>query len=133
MPNLPRPKRHKYLPERKRKPGRNQAFYHSTTWRKLSRRLRAQHPICKVAEYAGELREAQLVDHIIAIEFGGSELDLRNLMPMSRHYHDRKSGIEAHGPFLRTVTTSSGLVPEDVQQLYHRLTGRNEPVEDDFT
>jgi len=132
MPNLPRPKRYKYQPERKRKkrePTGDQQLYNSPVWRKLSKSLREQHPICKVALYAGEILKVDLVDHVIAIGFGGSTWSKLNLLPMSRKYHDIKSGLEAHGPFLRTISTPTGYAPEDVEQLFKRLTGLDQPID----
>jgi hypothetical protein len=66
---------------------------------------------------------AQCTDHIIARDFGGAEFDPRNLMAMTKDYHDKKSGMETHGLFLRTRQTPHGLVPEDRYQVIERLTG----------
>lgn len=132
MPHLKKPTRRNYQPPRKRKPTGNQAFLNTTAWRKTTKRYRQLHPLCEVSEAIGVVAAAQCTDHIIARDFGGSEYDPRNLMAMTKEYHDKKSGMETHGSFLATIRTPSGLIPADRQQVIECLTqGRGGGFEPD--
>jgi hypothetical protein len=65
----------------------------------------------------GQTIEAEVTDHIIALSFGGSPYDQRNLMSLCKYQHDRKSGYESSGLFLSTKRTEHGLIPVDRQEL----------------
>ena len=123
MPYLKKPNRRNYLPPRpERKPTGDQSFLNTGAWRSKTRLYRQRNPLCEVSAAIGRDEAADCTDHIIAREFGGSLFDERNLMAMSNHYHNRKSGMETHGAFLRTVWTPSGLIPEDRSQIINILT-----------
>jgi len=123
MPHLKKPTRRNYQPPRKRVPTGNQKFLNSEAWRRTTRLCRQLRPLCEVSEAIGVDAAAQVTDHVIAREFGGAEFDRRNLMVMTKHYHDIKSGMETHGPFLQTISTPRGLVPADRSEAIRRLTG----------
>ena len=124
MPNLPRSRRRSYEPDkpkRERQATGDQSFYNSPRWRRVSRLYRQKHPLCEVAKAKGEVRAAEVVDHIISITFGGARYDERNLMAMSHHYHNRKSGLETHGCFLATVDSAEGKLPRQRSEVFERL------------
>jgi len=92
------------LPWVKERKGRTRkadpSFYNTTKWRKLSKAIRLENPLCEVYEHFGEIRPTNVTDHIIRIESGGAKLDPANLMSMSSYYHDIKSGKEKTTPIL---------------------------------
>lgn len=119
MPHLPKQtKRKAYQPKPKAKRHGNKAyrFYNSWGWRKVSKGMRKQQPMCEVYP---EL-VADVVDHIIPIVVddrgqpkttGGAPLDERNLMCMSHKAHNKKRGKEAHNITVESIQTINGLVP----------------------
>lgn len=97
MPDLPRPGKKNYKPRRDdRKPTSDQSFYQSTTWRKARIGYIIGQPLCEVSAAAGLVVPAEVVDHIIPISVGGSKLDPRNFMSLSKAIHDYKSSLESH-------------------------------------
>ena len=122
MPNLPKPRRRRYLPDRKRTPTGDQSFYNTARWRKTSQAVRKATPLCEVCDSTGQVVAAEVVDHIIAREQGGADYDQRNLMAMCRYHHDRKSGLEGGGLELSAKRTVEGLVPVDRSEVIITLT-----------
>lgn len=121
MPNLPKHnKRRSYQPEPKPKQYGNAAypFYNGLQWRKVSRRMRADSPMCEVFPNL----PADVVDHIIPIVVddrgqptpkGGAPLDPRNLMCMSHKAHNIKRAKEKHGMILKSIKETNGFIPLD--------------------
>jgi len=118
MPKLPKKsKRRRYLPpkqKRERKPTGDQKRYQGQTWRKLSRRMRIDNPVCVICQE----RPSQVTDHIIRTRDGGSWLDERNLCAMCKTCHDHKSRMEAHDLELRWVMTNEGKVPATKREVF---------------
>ncbi|MCP9237145.1 HNH endonuclease signature motif containing protein [Lewinella sp. JB7] len=122
MPHLPKARRRRYLPERKREPTGDQRFYNSTAWRKTSRSVRQRQPLCEVCTAIDQVAVADVTDHIIAREDGGADYDPRNLMAMCAYHHNRKSALEGQGLELDSKRTMSGRVPVDRDEVIKVLT-----------
>ena len=69
----------------------NTEFYQSTPWRKLRALKLEQEPMCEECLKAGRLTPAQMVDHIVPINKGGTSLDIENLQSLCNACHARKS------------------------------------------
>jgi 5-methylcytosine-specific restriction protein A len=67
------------------------AFYNTTTWRKLSKRVKLEEPFCRVD---GCNNPTEVTDHIVAIEDGGEKLLRENLQGLCHKHHNRKSAKE---------------------------------------
>jgi 5-methylcytosine-specific restriction protein A len=66
-------------------------FYQRKEW-KAARALQLRdEPLCRQCRAAGKLIEAVVVDHIIAIEFGGAKLDPNNLQSLCKPCHNSKT------------------------------------------
>lgn len=94
MPIFPKSVRRPWQPERKPQQGRRQAntvFYQSAAWRRLRAVKIEQQPLCEECLRNGVMTPAQVVDHIVPINKGGSELDLCNLQSLCHACHNRKS------------------------------------------
>ena len=80
---------------------------------------------CEIGYYAGEMRPADVTDHIIPIQQGkgGSMYDPRNHMAMSNHYHNIKRGKEAHGIIVPSRMGDGGLIPVDRMDVVRLLLG----------
>lgn len=50
-----------------------------------------QQPMCEECERRGRLTPAQMVDHIVPINKGGTPLDMDNLQSLCNACHARKS------------------------------------------
>lgn len=126
MPNLNKNTSRKYVPRSRPRnvvnSTGNQALYNSHAWRKAATGYRKKHPLCEVAQAVGEVRAAEVVDHIIPVSAGGAIWDKLNWMPMSHHYHNKKRGHERHGLDIDTINTPKGLLPRDKQQVIGLLT-----------
>lgn len=97
--NLKSPRR-PWQPERKpferRKRG-NQAVYQSKRWKQTRQIVLSRDNFCCVeCEKEGLVEPATVVDHIVAINQGGSVFGLDNLQSLCSMHHNRKSGGEAH-------------------------------------
>lgn len=126
MPNLKKSKPRPWVHRRKVQEGRkrdNQAFYNSSAWRNTSRSYREDNPLCEVYSDQGRTVAAQMVDHLIRIEDGGSPFDPANLMAMSHQQHNRKSGMERHkGILIKTKKNSEGeLIPFNRSDIFKVL------------
>lgn len=62
-------------------------------------------------------RLANVVDHIIPFNRGGSFWDTRNHQGLANICHNRKSGRERHGKIERYINTKYGKIPERRQHL----------------
>ncbi len=67
----------------------DEAFYHSTAWRKTRKFIIARDCVCQMCK--GQGRE---VDHIIPIRLGGSKLDVKNLQYLCSRCHRKKTKNE---------------------------------------
>jgi len=74
----------------------SKGFHDTKHWKKLSKIIRSETPLCEVATHFGLTVRTNVADHIIRVEEGGAKLDKANLMSMSHHYHNIKSGKEKH-------------------------------------
>lgn len=72
----------------------DEQFYQRYSWRKLRNDYIEQHPYCELCAKRGYNVPAKYVDHIIARQDGGNELDWNNLQSLCRACHQRKSNQE---------------------------------------
>jgi len=63
---------------------------HTNAWTELSRRIRAERPVC---ELPGCSRPSASVDHVVPNYLGGSD-ELSNLRALCAEHHQRKSASE---------------------------------------
>src|SRR5262245_19173387 len=90
-----RKERHRaYNKQRRSDPERNDAFYSSSTWRKLRQAYLREHPLCASCSENGRILVATIVDHRVPIRFGGGPLDWDNLQSQCWGCHSRKSALE---------------------------------------
>ena len=105
MPHSPPRHRPAHLPsvEQTRKQGqkdynrtkrKNQAFYDSRAWRKLSQWYRKANPLCVKCTDKGFAKRVQIVDHIIPIEDGGESLATSNLQSLCIPCHNTKTASD---------------------------------------
>lgn len=66
-------------------------FYQRKAWKDARKAQLAREPLCRSCRRQGRLTEATHVDHIIAIEYGGAELDAYNLQSLCKPCHERKT------------------------------------------
>lgn len=67
-------------------------FYHSKAW--INKRLevmREYNGLCQECLADDKIVSADVVDHIIELVDGGSELDNDNLIPLCHHHHNKKT------------------------------------------
>jgi len=105
MPNLPHPKKSPSAAGWQRRT--NQRFHHSRAWRLLRGMHVGEHPFCVVCFSTKNIH----VDHVIGIDFGGAELDQRNLMTLCRTHHARKTAMERHGLNLDSTGEQGAKIP----------------------
>lgn len=67
------------------------AFYRTTEWRNTRAKVLRRHRFCTACAEAGKQTLAREVDHIKPIRDGGAPLDERNLQPLCRPCHTRKT------------------------------------------
>lgn len=127
IPNNEPKRRYQRKKEPERKPTSDQYFYNSPTWRNARRAFLDSHPnnsLCATCLKQGNIKQATIVDHVIAISQGGARLSESNFMPMCDRCHNKKSGHEAHGfvPDFRR-NTDGELIPTlaGIQQVYDKL------------
>lgn len=114
----------KQRPPHKRKKN-NQKFYNSSAWRAMSHRVRALQPLCQIGKTLEDYRPAQVTDHIIPIIHGGAKFDERNLMALSRYYHDKKSAMESSGkPLINYQFNENGdKIPLNRNDIFNLFNG----------
>jgi 5-methylcytosine-specific restriction endonuclease McrA len=78
----------------KRREKVSHALYHTRRWIDYSRMFRRNNPLCINFEQCRG--EAQLVDHIKAVEQGGTFWDERNHQPMCHSCHNKKRAKEKY-------------------------------------
>ena len=114
MPYSPPQHRPAYAPSREqvRKQGqkdynrtkrKNQEFYDSTAWRKLSRLYRRLNPLCVDCKAKGIAKAVQIVDHVIPIEQGGERLAMSNLQSLCIACHNTKTAGERVGAGQKSI------------------------------
>lgn len=98
MPRIQRT-RLAYLPDVStiRNPTGDQAFYQSPAWRTARKWHLKAHPLCSVCGSDCTGPRAGAIDHIVAINAGGSRLHEYNLWTLCKTCHDTKSRMEQHG------------------------------------
>lgn len=72
------------------------SFYHTSSWRRLSKSFREDNPLCEECKQKGRIVPSSVADHIVRIEDGGNPLDRDNLQALCHRCHNRKSGKERH-------------------------------------
>ena len=78
--------------ESRKKNRRNSKIYDTQRWKRISIKKRTIDPFCQgECEAKGILKEAQVVDHIIEIEDGGSPYSMANLQSLCRSCHNTKT------------------------------------------
>jgi 5-methylcytosine-specific restriction enzyme A len=81
----------KHLGPTRRKGGwPRRADLHSAAWTELSRRIRAERPVCEIP---GCSNPSASVDHVVPVHLGGTD-DLSNLRALCHPHHQRKSAQE---------------------------------------
>lgn len=60
-------------------------------WSKIRREFISRHPLCRNCELFGQIELAQEVDHIKPLAKGGDPSDEKNLQPLCRACHRRKT------------------------------------------
>ncbi|WP_431471940.1 HNH endonuclease [Nonlabens sp. SCSIO 43208] len=73
----------------------NSKFYNSRTWRKTRKLFLENNPLCIHCERLGVTTPANVVDHIIPISEGGDKLNTKNLQPLCKKCHEKKSASES--------------------------------------
>lgn len=94
MPTVKKHARRPWLPERKAFEGyrhHNTGFYQSRRWRSLRALKLSESPLCEECQRKGILTPAQMVDHIVPINKGGTPLDMSNLQSLCGSCHAAKS------------------------------------------
>jgi len=72
-------------------------LYNSARWKAVREKQMKIQPLCEVCLNNDLTEAATQVDHIKAITFGGSELDLENLQSLCYRCHGKKSKREQDG------------------------------------
>lgn len=71
-------------------------------------------PLCYNSLKKGIILIADVTDHIIPVNQGGSFWDVRNHRTLSHKEHNKKSGLEAHGIIEAWVYNDDGdKIPEE--------------------
>tara|TARA_Y100001938_G_scaffold95994_1_gene131405 strand:+ start:594 stop:926 length:333 start_codon:yes stop_codon:yes gene_type:complete len=69
-------------------------FYKSTPWRNIRLIVLKRQPLCVSCQKKGEIKTANVVDHILPIRLGGKKLELTNLQSLCVSCHNSKSSKE---------------------------------------
>jgi 5-methylcytosine-specific restriction enzyme A len=81
----------------KRQSTQDNAFYHTSTWKRVRLLVLKTEPLCRSCRGKGKISAATTVDHIIPVRKGGEMYSMSNLQPLCDSCHASKSGKEAHG------------------------------------
>jgi len=113
MPTVRRYSRRLIKPEVNRSFGKseNDKIYNRTAWRKLSRVVKSNSPLCIQCLYNDEVKACDVTDHIIPVEKGGSFTDHRNLTTLCESCHNRKSAKEKKSGLYYCIEAITGMVP----------------------
>ena len=91
MPYSPKKIKRPWVVESKPFINSDTKFYQSTPWRKFSKIYKDKHPLCVMCESQGEVRIADVTDHIIRLKDGGLPYDEANLQSLCHSHHNQKS------------------------------------------
>ena len=72
-------------------------FYQSSKWRRVRNSHIKSEPLCRECKSKGIIKQADVVDHIVSIRFGGAPYSNSNLQSLCTSCHNSKSGKEGHG------------------------------------
>lgn len=101
MPYKPKKLKRQWVPERKPfknlNSEKNKKTYGSWKWRKFSKEYKERNPLCVKCKEVGITSATEVTDHIERVNLGGDVYDERNLQPLCKSCHNKKSGREAHG------------------------------------
>lgn len=64
-----------------------------TTWQNIRKRVLSNNPLCVHCQQEGRTTLAEEVDHILGLQFGGTD-DLYNLQGLCKLHHAKKSALE---------------------------------------
>ena len=97
MPTLPKGKQRPWIPKKPQhmREVDNASFYNSKRWRSLRNYHIQMHVLCIKCKRDGIVKGAQVVDHILPINMGGSPIDKKNLQSLCNSSHNAKSGRES--------------------------------------
>ena len=70
----------------------NYSVYNSSRWRRYSKGLRKNHPLCEHCLKKGVTSPSEVVDHIHPISKGGDVWDRDNLQMLCHKCHNTKTG-----------------------------------------
>jgi len=98
MPRIKKTVKRPWIKERKpfERNNPNSEFYNSRKWRNARAKYLEKHPLCENCKKKGLYVSAYLVDHITAINKGGSKFNEKNFQALCEKCHNKKSGKEAH-------------------------------------
>lgn len=69
-------------------------IYHTSMWRRLSKQKRQDNPYCEHCAKNKRATIAQMVDHIVPIEFGGAPFNIDNLQSLCHRCHAIKTAAD---------------------------------------
>tara|TARA_Y100000004_G_scaffold126789_1_gene142717 strand:- start:15 stop:371 length:357 start_codon:yes stop_codon:yes gene_type:complete len=70
------------------------SFYNNKRWKNIRAYFIKRNPLCIECERGGLIKGAEVIDHIIPIKQGGDMYSEKNLQPMCKKCHDKKSRRE---------------------------------------
>ena len=96
MPKLPESKHRPWMPKKPKfyREIDNASFYNSKRWRSVRKYFIKKNPICISCKRKNIDKAAKVVDHILPITMGGSQVDLKNLQSLCESCHNSKSARE---------------------------------------
>ncbi len=99
------------------------AFYNTPAWKKCRTAYMNNHPLCEVSRHEKKFHSGKVLDHIIPRRFGGAPFDERNLMALTKWYHDSKTGKESRKgqPLIAWVETEHGKIPANREDIFKVL------------
>lgn len=101
----------------------NYSLYNSKRWRKVSKIERSKEPLCAACQALDLVVKADVRDHIIPVEHGGSFWDDRNRWSLCHDHHNSKSAREKVQPLFDYEGEHGDYLPKtDPRDL---LTGRS--------
>jgi 5-methylcytosine-specific restriction enzyme A len=86
--------------------------YKTNRWKKCSERFRREYPLCNRCKTQGNIKESEVVDHIVRTNAGGAMWDKRNWQTLCRGCHDWKTKAEKNGLQYPTKEGKDGLIPD---------------------
>lgn len=110
-------------------------FYNKQKWRKLSKRMRDEQPLCPIGLRQGLTIKSDVLDHLIAINAGGAKFDRKNLMPMSHHFHNKKRNMEiGMKPLVPWTLNENGeKIPKNIEDIHDLFKNTQDVFNNDFS